>query len=225
MLASWDRTLELAYFNHHVITEVHKKQQVNWLSVDLGLENITEEQINQVLDKMLIGFNRLCKYKSVQQANLGYFRMLDILKTGDMYHPRIHVLLPMIKSYFQGRYYIKYDDWISLWSRASQIENGLYVKVKVVNGKDDNREILQEKLLTFREQRSEISLRKSKIITSRRLVGYSKLLKDVMEQLKSEKYSHLGVDELCINDPIANHAFVHMLDWHPGLREDEKNLF
>lgn len=225
MLTSWERTLELAYFNHHVITEVHKKQQVNWLSVDLGLENITEEQINQTLDKMLTGFNRLFKYKSVQQANLGYFRMLDILKKGDRYHPRIHILLPMIKSYFQGRYYIKYDNWISLWSRALGIENDLYVKVKVVNGKDDNREIFQEKLLTFREQRSEIPLRKSKIITSRRLIGYSKLLKDVMEQLESENNSHLSVDELCINDPIANHAFVHMLDWHPGLREDEKPPF
>ncbi|CAG9613117.1 hypothetical protein BACCIP111899_02312 [Bacillus rhizoplanae] len=225
MLASWERTLELAYFNHHVITEVNKKRQVNWLLLDLGLDNISEEQINGMLDKMLIGFNRLFKYKSVQQANLGYFRMLDILKKGDMYHPRIHVLLPVIKSYFQGRYYIKYDNWISLWSRALGIENDLYVKVKVVNGKEDGREIFQEKLLKFREQRSEIPLRESKIITSRRLIGFSKLLKNVMEQLVSKNESHLGVDELCINDPIANHAFVNMLDWHPGLREDEKNPF
>ncbi|MGF9964471.1 protein rep [Bacillus rhizoplanae] len=225
MLASWERTLELAYVNHRVITEVNKKQQVNWLLVDLGLENIIEEQINQTLDKMLIGFNRLFKYKTVQQASLGYFRMLDILKKDDMYHPRIHILLPMIKSYFQGRYYIKHDNWISLWSRALGIENGLYVKVKVVNGKEDKREIFKEKLLTFREQESEIPLQKSKIITTRRLIGYSELLKNVIEQLKSENKSHLDMDELCINDPIANHAFVNMLDWHPGLREDEKNPF
>ena len=225
MLESWERTVELAYVNHHVIAEVNKKQQVNWLLVDLGLENIIEEQINQTLDKMLIGFNRLCKYKSVQQASLGYFRMLDILKKDDMYRPRIHILLPMIKSYFQGRYYIKHDNWISLWSRALGIENDLYVKVKVVNGKEDKREIFKEKLLTFREQESEIPLQKSKIITSRRLIGYSKLLKNVMERLLNENKSHLDMDELCINDTIANHAFVNMLDWHPGLREDEKNPF
>lgn len=225
MLLSWERTLELAYFNHQVITEVNKKQQVNWLLVDLGLENITKEQINQMLDKMLIGFNRLFKYKSLQQASLGYFRMLDIAKKGDMYCPRIHILLPMIKSYFQGRYYIKYDNWISLWSRAVGIEIDLYVKVKVMNGKEDVRETFQEKLLKFREQESEILFRESKIITSRRLIGYSKLLKNVMDQLVNENKSHLDVNQLCINDSIANQAFFHMLDWHPGLREEEKIPF
>jgi hypothetical protein len=33
------------------------------------------------------------------------------------------------------------------------------------------------------------------------------------------------MDELCINDSIVNHAFVNMLDWHPGLKEDEKTFF
>lgn len=45
MLKSWERTVELAYVNHHVITEVNKKQQVNWLLVDLGLENIIYEVV------------------------------------------------------------------------------------------------------------------------------------------------------------------------------------
>ncbi|CAH2714118.1 hypothetical protein BACCIP111895_01272 [Neobacillus rhizosphaerae] len=225
MLLSWERAVELANFNHQVITEVNKKQQVNWLLVDLGLENITMEQINQILDKMLIGFNRLFKYKSIQQASLGYFRMLDIVKKGDRYHPRIHILLPMIKSYFQGRYYIKYDNWISLWSRAVGIGNGLFVKVKVVNGRDAERENIQEKLLNFREQESEFPFRESQIITPRRLIGYSKLLKNVTEHLGNDNKLRLDVDEFCINDPIANQAFFHMLDWHPGVREEEKLLF
>ncbi|MDM5186069.1 protein rep [Bacillus sp. DX4.1] len=225
MLPSWERTLELAYFNHHVTTEINKKQQVNWLLIDLGLENISEEQINDVLDKMLIGFNRLFKYKAIQQANLGYFRMLDIIRKGDTYHPRIHILLPMIKSYFQGRYYIKYDNWISLWSRAVGLETDLYVSVKVMNGKEDRREIFQEKLLKFREQKSEIPLRKSKIITSRRLVGYSRLLKSIADQSINENDFHLGVNKLCIDDPVANQAFMHMLEWHPGLREERMNPF
>jgi plasmid rolling circle replication initiator protein Rep len=225
MLLSGERAVELAYLNHQVITEVNKKQQVNWLLVDLGLENITMEQINQILDKMLIGFNRLFKYKSIQQASLGYFRMLDIVKKGDRYYPRIHILLPMIKSYFQGRYYIKYDNWISLWSRAVGIGNGLFVKVKVVNGRDAECENIQEKLLNFREQESEIPFRESQIITPRRLIGYSKLLKNVTEHLRNDNKLRLDLDEFCINDPIANQAFFHMLDWHPGVREEEKLLF
>ncbi|QEL82803.1 replication protein (plasmid) [Bacillus sp. JAS24-2] len=200
MLSSWERTLELACFNHHVIAEINKKQQVNWLLLDLGLEDISEEQVN-----------------------LGYFRMLDIIKKGATYYLRIHILLPVIKSYFQGRYYIKHDSWISLWSRAVGLENGLYVSVKVMNGKEARHEVLQEKILKFREQNSELSLEKSNIITSRRLVGYSRLLKNIADQSINENEFHLEANKLCIGDPVANQAFVSMLKWHPGLREVSEN--
>ncbi|KIV73172.1 hypothetical protein SZ39_2059 [Bacillus mycoides] len=223
MLSSWERALELACFNHHVIAEINKKQQVNWLLLDLGLEDISEEKVNHALDRMLIGFNRLFKYKAIQQVYLGYFRMLDIIKKGDTYHLRIHILLPVIKSYFQGRYYIKYDSWFSLWSRAVGLDNGLYVSVKVMNGKEDRREVLQEKILKFREQNSEMSLEKSNIIISRRLVGYSRLLKNIADQSINENKFHLEANKLCIDDPVANHAFVSMLEWHPGLREVSEN--
>ncbi|PQQ47854.1 protein rep [Bacillus thuringiensis] len=225
MLSSWERTLKLACFNHHVIAEINKKHQVNWLLLDLGLENISEEQLNNALDRMLKGFNRLFKYKAIKQVNLGYFRMLDIIKKGDTFHLRIHILLPVIKSYFQGRYYIKFNSWISLWSRAVGLENGLYVSVKVMNGKEDVSEIFQEKILKFREQNSEIPLRKSNIITSRRLVGYSRLLKNIANQSLNENKFHLGENKLCIDDPVANQAFVNMLKWHPGLREVSGNYF
>lgn len=225
MLSSWERSLELAYFNHRVITEINKTQQVNWLLIDLGLENVNEEEINEKLDQMLIAFNRLFKYKSVKQVHLGYFRMLDILKKGDRYHPRIHILVPMIKSYFQGRYYIKRDSWSSLWSRALGMEQGLYVKVKVMKAKEDRCEIPHEKLLNFREQESEASFQESKIMTSRRLIGYSKLLKNVTDQLMGGNNFHFDMDKFCIDDSVASHVFINMLQWYPGLREEEKNPF
>ncbi|WP_263704923.1 protein rep [Bacillus thuringiensis] len=225
MLSSWERTLELACFNHRVIAEINKKQQVNWLLLDLGLENISEEQIDHTLDRMLIGFNRLFKYKAIQQVYLGYFRMLDIIKIGDTYHLRIHILLPVVKSYFQGRYYIKYDSWISLWSKAVGLENGIYVSMKVINGKEDRSEIFTQKILKLREQNSGMPLGTSKAIASRRLVGYSKLLKNKASQLIDENDFHLEANKLCIDDPVANQAFVNMLEWHPGLREVSGNSF
>ncbi|EPC8412104.1 protein rep [Bacillus thuringiensis] len=225
MLSSWERSLELAYFNHRVITEINKTQQVNWLLIDLGLENVNGGDINETLDRMLIAFNRLFKYKSVKQIHLGYFRMLDILKKGERYHPRIHILVPMIKSYFQGRYYIKHDGWSSLWSRALGMEKGLYVKVKVMKAKEERCEIPHEKLLNFREQESEFSSQASKGITSRRLIGYSKLLKTATDQLTDGNLFYFDMDKFCIDDSVANQAFINMLQWHPGLREVEKSPF
>lgn len=229
MLASWKRSLEFAYFNHYMITKINKKNPVNWLLVDLGLENVEEANLNQVLDNMLIGFNRLFKYKSTKQATLGYFRMLDIVKKGDSYNPRIHILLPTIKSYFQGRYYIKYANWVSLWSKALGVEDNLYVNVKVVNSKNDDQAILMKMgqgLSAFHDiVESKVPVEKNSLIESRRLIGYSRLLRDVMDQSPSDMSFYLDMDVLCIEDSIANSAFESMLEWHPGLRLDENNPF
>lgn len=227
MLASWKRSLELAYFNHYIITKINKTKPVNWLLVDLGLENVEEANLNQELDNMLIGFNRLFKYKYIKQATLGYFRMVDIVKKGDTYHPRIHVLLPTIKSYFQGRYYIKYANWVSLWGKALGVENNLYVNVKVVNSKDDNHAILmkmeQGLSALHNAVETKVPTEKDTHITSRRLIGYSRLLREVMDESPSDISYYLDMDVLSLEDSIANSIFGSMIEWHPGLRINESN--
>lgn len=229
MSSSWKRSLELAFSNHYLITKINENKPVNWLLLDLGLENVVEEHINQVLDNMLIGFNRLFKYKSVKQATLGYFRMLDILKLDDRYRPRIHILLPTMKSYFQGRYYIKYDNWVALWSRALGVKDGLYVKVKVVQSKGNDQPILlkMEQGLSALYDVSEMKkpIKNKTIIETRRLIGYSRLLKNEVEKLPSNANFCLDMDKLCTDDSIANYAFESMIEWHPGLRLDENSPF
>ncbi|WP_394239095.1 protein rep [Niallia oryzisoli] len=220
-----ERSLELAYFNHQVISVVNKQHEVNWLLIDLGIENVPEGELNQILDRMLIGLNRLFKYKALQQVGLGYFRMLDIMKKGKLYHPIIRILLPTIKSYFQGKYYIKHEKWLLLWQRAVGIESGLIVKVKVLHGKEHKREDISEKLLNFREQEEAYVNQNNRIITPRRLIGYSKILKSISDQLINDNSYNQKLDKSCIKDPIANEAFFHMLDWHLGLREDESTHY
>ncbi|WP_234541205.1 protein rep [Paenibacillus pseudetheri] len=231
MLVSWKRSLQLAYYNHYLITKVNKEKYVNWLIVELGLDNVTEENINKELDHILIGFNRLFKYKSITQASLGYFRMLDIVKSGDLYYPRIYVLLPMIKSYFQGRYYIKHDNWVSLWSKALNRENNLFVKMKVVSSKNVDQDhgivLKMEQGLSILHDvdNTKIPINFNPQLQSRRLIGYSKLLKDVMDQIESDQTFDLDMDQFDVKDSIANCAFENMLEWHPGFRFKENNPF
>ncbi|MCY9513840.1 protein rep [Paenibacillus apiarius] len=229
MLVSWKRSLQLAYYNHCMIAKVNKEKQVNWLIVELGMEHVAEERINQELDNMLIGFNRLFKYKSIKQATLGYFRMLDIVKRGDEYYPRIHILIPAIKSYFQGRYYIKYDNWLSMWSKALDIENNLFVKVKAVNSKCDAAAVMMKMKkglsLLHEAAESKNTAKKSTPIASRRLIGYSRLLKDEMDQIGFDNGFAPEMDALHTEDSIANRAFDRMLEWHPGLRSEASNPF
>ncbi|BFH64964.1 protein rep [Paenibacillus azoreducens] len=221
MLGSWRRSLQLAFFNHRLISEVNRVKQVNWLTVDLGLREVADAHINEELDRMLIGFNRLFKYKRVKQATLGYFRMLDIQKDEDVYHPTIHILLPTIKSYFQGRYYIKYDEWLALWHKALDMdpENRLSVKVNVLNGRCDQQEAackMEQFLIKLHDEPDRIPNHDTKL-ASRRLIGYSRLLKKETDRLLPE--IEYNINQYDIHDDIANCAFKSMLHWYPGVRK------
>lgn len=221
MLGSWRRSLQLAFFNHRLISEVNRVKQVNWLTVDLGLREVADAHINEELDRMLIGLNRLFKYKRVKQATLGYFRMLDIQKDEDVYHPTIHILLPTIKSYFQGRYYIKYDEWLALWHKALDMdpENRLSVKVNVLNGRCDQQEAackMEQFLIKLHDEPDRIPNHDIKL-ASRRLVGYSRLLKEETDRLLPE--IEYNINQYDIHDDIANCAFKSMLHWYPGVRK------
>ena len=79
----------------------------------------------------------------MKQASLGYFRMLDIIKEEEQLHPVIHILMPTIRSYFQGRYYIKLSEWSSYWRRALDMnpDYNLSLNVNVLNNKSDQQSI------------------------------------------------------------------------------------
>ncbi|MDR0270219.1 protein rep [Paenibacillus sp.] len=230
MPGTWRRSLELAFFNHRLISEVNRVKQVNWLTVDLGLREVEYAHINEELDRMLIGLNRLFKYKRVKQSTLGYFRMLDIKKDEDVYHPTIHILLPTIKSYFQGRYYIKYDEWMALWHKALDMnpENQLSVNVNVLNGKCDQQEAASKMEQLLIQLHGEPDGKPDRTQTdrdtglaSRRLIGYSRLLKEETDRLPPE--IGYNMNQYNIHDDIANCAFKSMLHWYPGVRKEGNN--
>lgn len=225
MLGSWKKTLELAFINHRLISEVNRTRQVNWLIIDLGIGHVAAEHINEVLDQMLLGLNRLFKYKKVKQASLGYFRMLDIIKEEEQLSPVIHILMPTIRGYFQGRYYIKLSEWSSYWRRALDMnpDYNLSLNVNVLNNKSDQPSItdkMEKGLVLLHNDLDKAPKRNADSITSRRMIGYSRLLKEQMAFLQPKFVYKL--QDYNLYDAFANNAFELILDWHPGLREDAK---
>ncbi|UNK19156.1 protein rep [Paenibacillus sp. N3/727] len=223
MSESWKRSLQYAFTNHRIISGINHDQQVTWLSLDLVLDQVPFNQINAELDHMLVAFNRLFKYKSVKQVALGYFRMLDVMQHGDLYQAKIHLLLPTLKSYFQGRYYLKYDAWLSLWRKALNCESDLraLVNVSVMSGKSDQRGIIRKMEFGLQQLHQELGCESAGFngsLTGRRWIGYSRLLKEYMVPPKSITSSNMNFYNT--EDSIANSAFESMVQWYPGVRND-----
>jgi len=55
----------------------------------------------------------------------------------DTYHPHFHIILAVKKSYFNGKNYIKHDEWLEMWRTATKNPNITQVDVRKVKAKSE----------------------------------------------------------------------------------------
>jgi len=89
---------------------------------------------------MMRGFNRLSKYKRVQNSTMGWLRALEVHPQKDMptkSHPHFHVLLIVPAKYFQVQspLYIPQKEWQTLWKKAMKLDYMPSVDIRAIKPK------------------------------------------------------------------------------------------
>lgn len=107
-----------------------------YLFLTLTVPNVDGIILKAAIDRLVIGFNRLMKYKEVTAAVKGFYRGLEITHNleRDDYHPHIHAIIAVNPSYFTSRSYIRRDRWLALWQRAMQNDSITQVDVRALTG-------------------------------------------------------------------------------------------
>ena len=107
-----------------------------YVFLTLTVPNVTGDKLMSSLDRLVIGFNRLMKYKEVSAAVKGFYRGLEITHNleRDDFHPHIHAIIAVNPSYFTSRTYIRRDRWLALWQRAMQDDSITQVDVRSISG-------------------------------------------------------------------------------------------
>lgn len=126
----------------------------------LTMRNVTGDRLKEALDNLMEGLNRLNTYSAVRKAVRGAYRGVEIthdvdrkitrsryraakayydglgLKVGDCnpgfdtYHPHVHYLLAVNKSYFTSRDYIPQEKWVEYWRRAMRLDYDPVVDIR-----------------------------------------------------------------------------------------------
>lgn len=127
-ICQWRRAMK-TYSQMRKVLEVAKSDGYEFIMLTLTMRNCSGTELSKSLDRLLLAFNRLSKYKEVKQAVKGWYRGCEVThnvdvtsKSFDTFHPHLHVILAVNKSYFKSRYYIKRDRWRELWQRALQVD-------------------------------------------------------------------------------------------------------
>lgn len=113
------------------------KTNVRFLHLVLTVPNCEGGEIlTKTVKEMFKSFGKFYKYKDVKNAFKGCLRCLEITYNSDtgMFHPHLHCLIAVNKSYFNSRYYLKYDTLQALWSNACKSDKPLQISVGAIKG-------------------------------------------------------------------------------------------
>lgn len=247
-MCAWRRSLKIAYHNKLIVEEANRQYKPAWIFLTLTVKNVEGDHLKQTITDMMQGFRKLFQYKKVKSGALGFFRALEITKNHEenTYHPHFHVLIPVKRSYFTGKSYIKQAEWTSLWKRAMKLDYTPIVHVQRVKGKKgiDAEAIEKEVREAMEEQKAILEISKYPVkdtdvirgnevteenldtvyylddaLSARRLIGYGGILKEIHKELNltdAEDGDLIRIEE--DDDEVANETFEVMAHWHVGIK-------
>lgn len=163
-ICSWRRSLKCFHNTRKIMQKVDESGNYGYIFLTLTLKNCRACDLSATLDGIFDGWNRFSQVKRVKQAVKGFYRGLEIthdtdeyltreriainpgyyrrrgLRAGDRnpnfdtYHPHIHCVFVVNKSYFRSRYYISRNDYADLWRQSLRVDYTPQVDVRKVNG-------------------------------------------------------------------------------------------
>lgn len=185
------------------ISEKHKKA---FIFLTLTTPNVIADGLDNEIREMNKGFDRLFKYKDVDQVVKGYVRKLEVTYNSktNTYNPHIHVLIAVNKSYFTDKTYIAQHRWLDLWNKAMKRTDITQLDVRRVKPKNDGDDYMDAVLETAKYTVKGTDLAHSKpvfhvlysALKGKRLLGYGKLFKEAKILLDQGELDYLRpVDE------------------------------
>ena len=122
-ICGWRRSLKVQGHTTKIIESLDPSYE--YLLLTLTVPNCKAHQLKAMITLLLTAFNRLSKYKAFVKVVRGWYRGLEVThnvnpysKSYDTYHPHIHIILVVDKSYFKHDY-IKQEDWLKMWQKAT----------------------------------------------------------------------------------------------------------
>ena len=123
-ICQWRRSLK-TFAQMSKVISVAKSEGYEFIMLTLTIQNVSGDSLSEALTDILQAFNRLSKYKAFKDAVKGWYRGCEVTHNlnpesewFDTFHPHLHIILAVKKSYFSGKYYIKQEKWFDLWEKA-----------------------------------------------------------------------------------------------------------
>lgn len=139
-VCTWRRSLKI-FSQVNKIMEYLKKDEYQYILLTLTQKNCAAAELQNTIDSMMRAWNNFLKLDVITKMNKGFYRAFEITHNVDYqseyydtFHPHIHVIFAVKKSYFKSRYYIKNDNFRTLWQGVLKCDYLPLCNVQKVKG-------------------------------------------------------------------------------------------
>lgn len=135
-MCSWRRSKKIFAQVSKIIQEVNKDKPREYIFLTLTCKNVQATELREQIKHLLQAFKKMFDGNSkIKKICLGYFRGLEVTRNNDngTYHPHIHCIICVNKSYFRSRDYIKQKEWRDIWQHYLKLEYNPVVHIEKAN--------------------------------------------------------------------------------------------
>ena len=115
--------------NYGQIIQVAENLDCSWLHMVLTVRNCFDNELDETIDKLFVNSTKL--FKIYKKNFKGIVRACEVTYNSKekTYHPHLHCLIAVNKSYFTSRYYVKQATLLNSWRGLINDGNngGLYI--------------------------------------------------------------------------------------------------
>jgi plasmid rolling circle replication initiator protein Rep len=238
----WRKSLKI-FHQVSTVMDVTQERQPELVPVflTLTLRNCIGEELSGTLDMMFQGWYQITKHSKINRIVKGWFRALEVTynKQADTFHPHIHAILLVDKSYFkkENKDYMHTTDWVKMWRTALKLDYDPSCDIrKVKKGKNGQKHKAVAEVATYTlkeadflfDDNNELTDKLVEVLSSslrnRRLIAVGGILKKIAKELKADQLDPedlVYVGEETIREDVA--TVLELYRWNFGASNYEKD--
>lgn len=194
-LCQWRKSLKV----FHQVSRVMDAVQLGYprlvpLFLTLTVRNCDVDRLPGEVDNVLKSWFRLIDHYRFRKIIKGWFRALEITysETRDSFHPHIHAIILVDKSYFKSDDFMSTSDWVSAWRTALGVDYDPICDIRKVRGQSTHKAVAEVAKYTLKDSdfvKPDHDLMDKLVLTfflslhGRRLHAFGGIMKQVAKQL------------------------------------------
>ena len=135
-MCTWRRTKKTFSQVSKIIQEINKDKEREYIFLTLTCKNVDGSDLKQQIKDLLQAFKKMMDGSSrIKKICKGYFRALEVTRNSNgTYHPHIHIIICVNKSYFTDKTYIKTKEWATIWQHYLNVTYTPVVYIEKATG-------------------------------------------------------------------------------------------